>query len=266
METRITQRFDVLADRQEHGFVAYVCAGDPSLSATVDITLRLEDAGVDVIELGIPFSDPLADGEVNQQAAGRSLAAGTTVRGVLDCVSEIRRRSQIPIVLFTYLNPLNAYGFDAVAGHASAAGVDGMLVLDLPVEEGREMRDALGAHHMDTICLIAPTSTDERVKKTVEAGTGFIYCVSREGVTGMQAVTDASEALIHRARAHTRLPIALGFGVSTPEQARHAVTHADAVVVGSAIVQRYHESRHSAAGLSEVDEWVKTLVQAVKER
>lgn len=266
MKTRIAQRFADLAGRREKGFVAYLCAGDPSLGATVELVLRLEDAGADIIELGIPFSDPLADGKVNQQAAGRALEAGTTVRGVLDCTAEIRGRSQVPIIFFTYLNPLCAYGIEAIAGDAVEAGVDGMLVLDLPVEEGADIRDILAGHSLDRICLIAPTSTDERVRKTVGAGSGFIYCVSRAGVTGMQAETDASAELIGRARAHTQLPIALGFGVSTPEQARHAVSHADAVVVGSAIVQRYHESRDTAGGLAEADQWVKTLVQAVKER
>jgi tryptophan synthase alpha chain len=226
---------------------------------------RLEEAGADVIELGVPFSDPLADGKVNQQASARALAAGATVAGVLDAVAEIRQRSQVPVVLFTYLNPLYAYGYERLCRDAAKAGVDGILALDLPVEEGEELRRALAGHGLDNISLVAPTSTKDRVRATVSKGSGFVYCVSHAGVTGMQEKVDPSASLIRRVRAATDLPTALGFGVSTPAQARAAVAEADAVVVGSAIVKRFHEAPHTRPGRKAAAAWVATLVQAVKE-
>ena len=265
MDTRVRKCFAELKKAGRKGFVAYVCAGDPGLRETVEIVCRLEEAGADVVELGIPFSDPLADGKVNQQAAARALEAGATLSGVLDAVAELRTRSQMPIVLFTYLNPIFAYGYERVCRDAARAGVDGILALDLPVEEGAELRRALAAQGIDNICLVAPTSTQERVKATVAKGSGFVYCVSRAGVTGMQSHVDPSAALIRRVRAATNLPAALGFGVSTPAHAREAVAEADAVVVGSAIVQRFHAAPHTRAGRKEAAAWVATLVQAVKE-
>lgn len=263
MTTRIDRRFTALRNQGKKGFVAYLCAGDPSLDATVDIVLRLEDAGADVIELGIPFSDPLADGVVNQQAAARALAGGTTVSGVLDCVAALRRRSEVPVVLFTYANPLFAYGFEDVCRDAATAGVDGILLLDLPIEESEEFAPHLTRHRLNYICLVAPTSSQERIRKTARVGNGFIYCVSREGVTGAREDQTPSEELIRRVRAHTPLPVALGFGVSTPDQARAAARYADAVVVGSAIVQRFHEAPHTPDGRQAAADWVGTLIRSV---
>ena len=266
MNTRIDGCVAGLRERGEKGFVAYLCAGDPSLAATVDTALRLEEAGADIIELGVPFSDPLADGRVNQAASARALAAGTTVAGVLDAAARIRARSPVPVILFTYLNPILAYGLEDVAADAAAAGIDGCLCLDLPVEESADYAGALRRNGLDRIFLVAPTSPEARIRRVAEAGTGFVYCVSREGVTGMrQALSPEADRLLRRTRAVTRLPIVLGFGVSTPDQARSAVQHAEAVVVGSAIVDRFAREAKTAAGRRKAAAWVKTLVDAVKE-
>ena len=264
--TRIQNRFVSLRSNERKGFIAYICAGDPGLEETVEMVLCLEEAGADVVELGVPFSDPLADGVVNQQAAARALKAGATLEGVLSAVRKIRESSDIPLVLFSYLNPLYAFGYEQIAAAAESAGVDGILVLDLPVEESDDYLAALENRRLDNIYLVAPTSTDERIRRVCECGSGFIYCVSREGVTGIQdQLSPEADSLLHRTRKHTDLPIALGFGVSNPEQAQAAVLHADAVVVGSAIVQRFHEAPHDAEGRREAASWVGRLVQAVKE-
>lgn len=265
MNTRISRRFNELRASGKRGFVAYVCAGDPTLKATADSICQLEDVGVDVVELGVPFSDPLADGKVNQLAAQRALDAGATVAGVLEMVAQARERAEVPIILFTYLNPLFAYGYERLCRDAARAGVDGILPLDLPVEEGKDLRDALAGHGLDNIGLVAPTSTDERIRATVRHGSGFVYCVSRAGVTGVRAKVNPSADLIRRVRACTTLPTALGFGVSNPAQARAAVAEADAVVVGSAIVQRFFDAPHTRAGRKQAAAWVGTLVRAVKE-
>jgi tryptophan synthase alpha chain len=260
-KTRIDRRFEELRARGEKGFIAFITAGDPSLKDTADNVLRLEDAGVDIVELGIPFSDPLADGRVNQEAAARALASGTTVEGILDCVRRIRRRSQVPILFYSYLNLLIARGFRQTVQQAAEAGADGFLVLDLPVEESKAHVAALRAAHLNNIALVTPTSPDERIKRIVKSASGFVYCVSREGVTGMQKrLAPAASGLVRRTRRLTALPIALGFGISSPEQARAAAADADAVVVGSAIVDRFAKSSKSAAA-----RWVGGLVRAVKQ-
>lgn len=265
METRISKRFSELAAKKQKGFVAYICAGDPTLRETVDLVLSLEDAGADFVELGIPFSDPLADGPTNQAAAARALEAGATVDGVLACVADIRRASDIPLLFMTYLNPLHAYGLSRVTRAASDAGADGFLMLDLPSEESREFVGHLQQNHLDNICLVAPTSTEERIGKIVKHGSGFVYCVSREGVTGkMDGITTASTALVRRTRKHTALPVALGFGIATPAQARAAARDADAIIVGSAIVKAYHEAPSTRAGRKKVAAWVRSLIEAAR--
>src|SRR3954453_16584820 len=233
MANRIDQCFSALAARNEKAFIAYICAGDPSLSRTVDLALALEKAGVDILELGDPFSDPLADGVVNQLAAQRALAAGARVPGVLDCVRQIRRQSQIPIVLYTYLNPIFQFGFDRFHREADDAGVDGLLLLDLPPEEDQP---AVGPVH---IRLIAPTTPPDRIGEICARAAGFVYYVSREGVTGVQSSVALSLSdRVSEIRRSTKLPVAVGFGISTAEQAHEVAQVADAVVVGSAIVQR----------------------------
>jgi tryptophan synthase alpha chain len=261
MPNRIDQCFAGLRSRNERAFVAYICAGDPSLAATAELALALEKGGTDILELGLPFSDPLADGIVNQLAAQRALEAGTTVRGVLDCVREIRRQSEIPIVLYTYLNPIFQYGFNEFHRDAAAAGVDGLLILDLPPEEDPPSEGPLHVR------LIAPTTPEERVKQICKAASGFIYYVSREGVTGAQSgVASSLGERVGEIRRQTELPIAVGFGISNAEQARAVAQVADAVVVGSAIVKQIAE--HSTAGdlAAQIREFVTPLVAAVKGR
>jgi tryptophan synthase alpha chain len=223
-------------------FIAFVTAGDPSLERTVDIALELERGGVDVLELGVPFSDPLADGPVIQRASERALRGGTTLTGVLDCARRIRERSALPIVLFSYLNPLLRYGFERLARAARAAGVDGVLVTDLPPEEGDEWLAIARAADHDTIFLASPTSPDERLARIADASRGFVYAISRTGVTGeREALSSDAKPLLDRLRALTREPLALGFGISTADQVRAAAAVAEGVVVGSAIVRFVEE-------------------------
>src|SRR5438067_12180164 len=233
MHNRIDDCFARLRKEKRKGFIPYICAGDPTLKRTVDLAFALEKAGADVLELGLPFSDPLADGVVNQLAAQRSLAVGTTVRGVFDCVREIRHQSQIPIVLYTYLNPIFQFSADKFHGEAEEAGVDGLLILDLPPEEDVD----LGAGHLVHIRLIAPTTPADRIKTIAKNAKGFIYYVSREGVTGARdSISSSLPEKIEELRSFSNLPIAVGFGISNADQAHEVAKHADAVVVGSAIV------------------------------
>lgn len=266
MTNRIQERFIELRRQNSKGFIAYVTAGDPSLDATVEIVELLADSGADLIELGIPFSDPLADGRVNQEAAERALAAGATWTGVLQTVERIREKVDLPIIFFSYLNPLYAVGFETAMQSASSAGVDGMLLLDMPIEESTEFDLTMRAANLDKIPLITPTTPPERMSQILASASGFVYCVSRTGVTGEQAQVEASAgALIDETRRHTELPIALGFGISNPDQAAEAAHFADAVVVGSAIVKRFHTEEHNSAGRRKAARWVSNLVQAVKE-
>ena len=259
MQNRIDQCFQALRARNEKGFIAYICAGDPDLPRTIDLALALQEAGTDILELGIPFSDPLADGVVNQLAAQRALEAGVTVAGVLDCVRQIRRRSQMPIVLYTYLNPIFQFGLERFHREASEAGVDGLLILDLPPEEDR--LDEAPLH----IRLIAPTTPAERIQRICARAAGFIYYVSREGVTGAQSTVASSLGeRVAQIRQCTELPIAVGFGISTAEQAREVAQVADAIVVGSAIVQRIQEEGSAADMPERVRKFVEPLVAAMK--
>lgn len=260
MQNRIDQCFEALRARRQKAFIAYICAGDPSLLATVDLALALEKAGTDILELGIPFSDPLADGVVNQLAAQRALEAGATLPGVLDCIRQIRRRSQIPIVLYTYMNPIFQFGFDRFHREAREAGVDGLLILDLPPEEDQQSGAPLH------IRLIAPTTPPDRIEKICARAAGFIYYVSREGVTGVQSsVASSLRERVGQIRQCTKLPIAVGFGISTAEQAREVAHVADAIVVGSAIVQRIYEERAAPDMPERVGKFAEPLVEAVKD-
>jgi tryptophan synthase alpha chain len=223
-------------------FVAFLTAGDPSLERTASAALELEAAGVDVLELGVPFSDPLADGPVIQRSSERALGRGVTLARVLDVVREIRRTSQLPLVLFSYLNPLLQRGLGAVAAEAARAGVDGALVTDLPPEEAQAWIEAARAADLDTIFLASPTSPDERLRRVAAASRGFVYAISRTGVTGeRQALSEDARPLVARLRALSEVPVALGFGISTPEQVKQAAAAADAVVVGSALVRFLEE-------------------------
>ena len=259
MQNRIDQCFAALRSRNEKAFIAYICAGDPSLTATVELALALEKAGTDILELGLPFSDPLADGAVNQLAAQRALAAGATVSGVLDCVRSIRGRSEVPIVLYTYLNPVFQFGFERFHHEAAKVGVDGLLILDLPPEEDQPVNGPLH------IRLVAPTTPPERIEQICAQAAGFIYYVSREGVTGVQTtVASTVDDRVAEIRRHTNLPIAVGFGISTPEQARQVGKVADGVVVGSAIVQKISDYAAQSDLATRIREFVTPLATAVK--
>ena len=236
--SRIADTFASLRQRRQAGLVAYVTAGDPDLQRSADVLRAVDRGGADVIEVGVPFSDPLADGPVIQRAAERALRAGTTLSGVFDLVAGIRRDVRAPLVLFTYANPVVRLGFEAFADRAATAGVDGVLVLDLPLEEAGGLRTALGDRGLDTIFLLSPTTTPERIALAGQLGSGFLYVISRLGVTGTRdRLADGVADLVGRVRAHASLPVALGFGLSRPEHVAAAGRIADAAVVGSALVQ-----------------------------
>ena len=238
MPTRIQPLFERLKQERRAALIAYITAGDPNPDRTPAIVAALARGGVDLIELGVPFSEPIADGPVIQRGAERALRAGTNVPKVLEIARKIREHSQIPILLFTYLNPVLRYGLEKLAADAKAAGIDGCLLTDLSVEEAEGYMGAMRSAGLDTVFLAAPTSTDARLKLVAKYSTGFIYLVSRTGVTGERAaLSEALEPLIRRTRAATPLPLAAGFGISTPEQAAAAAKMADGVVVGSAIVR-----------------------------
>jgi tryptophan synthase alpha chain len=263
---RIDRAFARLRANHEKGFVAYISGGDPDPAHTVPLALALEAAGVDILELGVPFSDPLADGPVNQAAASRALAAGSTVSGLLNNVRELRTKSEMPIVLFTYLNPIYAFGFERFLNEAAASGVDGVLILDLPPDEialNPELRGRSDGLKM--IRLIAPNTPPERIKVIAAGAEGFIYYVTREGVTGEQQSLSASIAgQVEAIRAQSPLPVAVGFGISTPDHARAAAQSADAVVVGSAIVRQIGEIGAQADLPERIGQFVRPLVEAVK--
>jgi tryptophan synthase alpha chain len=262
---RITERFERLKQDNKKGFVVYIGAGDPTLSATRDLALAFDRIGVDVLELGVPFSDPLADGLVNQLAAQRGLESGTTPGKVLETVAEIRKQSQIPIVLYIYYNLLHRCGVEQFIAKAARAGVDGLLVLDLPPEESGDYETLMEQHGLATIYLVAPTTPEDRIGLIVNRGTGFIYYVSREGVTGMQATLAKNIGdMTARIRAHTQLPIAVGFGISNPEQARAVAQSAEAIVVGSAIVNQIAMHGKAPDMVAKVTDFTKELVDAVK--
>lgn len=262
---RIVERFNRLAQAREKGFIAYIGAGDPDLETTLALGLAFEKAGVDVLELGVPFSDPLADGLVNQLAAQRGLESGTTPPKVLQTVAAIRQKSQIPLVLYIYFNLMHRCGVEKFINDAARAGVDGLLVLDLPPEESETYEALMEKAGLCNIYLVAPTTPEARIELIVKRARGFVYYVSREGVTGMQQrVSDTIQSMVAIIRAHTDLPIAIGFGVSTPEQAAAVAEHAEAVVVGSAIVNQIAQQGKNPKTVERVAAFVGSLAKAVK--
>jgi tryptophan synthase alpha chain len=263
--TRISKRFAQLRESGELGIVAYITAGDPSLDATHRFVLALAEAGADVIELGVPFSDPLADGPTIQRASERALKAGTTLAGVLDLVRRIRQSSEVPLVLFGYYNPVLQMGLEKFAAAASSAGADGVLITDLTPEESADYRRILAAHNLDTIFLGAPTSTDERLATIAACSSGFLYLISRTGVTGAKDdLPDDLPALVRRARGVTRLPIAVGFGISLPGHVSILGGLADAAVVGSALVSEIERAKSIDAAASALAERVGSLKEAAR--
>jgi tryptophan synthase alpha chain len=262
---RIEERFVTLRNAGRKGLIVYIAAGDPDLARTRDLALAFDRVGVDILELGVPFSDPLADGLVNQLAAQRGLASGTTPAGVLETVSAIRRTSNIPIILYLYYNLVHRRGLERFIRDSAAAGVDGLLVLDLPHEEADEYETLMRACGLCNIYLVAPTTPDARMAAIVQRARGFVYYVSREGVTGMQTAVAANlDASLARIRSQTDLPIAVGFGISNPDQARTVAQVADAVVVGSAIVDQIARHGHEPDLVAQVMGPVRAMVEAVK--
>jgi tryptophan synthase alpha chain len=262
---RIVERFARLKREEKKGFIVYIGAGDPNLESTRQLGLAFDQASVDVLELGVPFSDPLADGLVNQLAAQRGLESGTTPKKVLETVAAIRKESQIPIVLYIYFNLIHKVGMERFIADAARAGVDGLLVLDLPPEESENYESLMHRAGLCNIYLVAPTTPDDRIELIVKRGAGFIYYISREGVTGMQqTVSQNIASMTAKIRAHTDLPIAVGFGISNPEQARTVAQHAEAIVVGSAVVNQIAQHGKDNEMVPRVGEFVKTLVSAIK--
>jgi len=263
--TRISKRFADLRARGELGIVAYITAGDPSFDATLKYVLALAEAGADVIELGVPFSDPLADGPTIQRASERALKAGATLAGILELVRRIRQSSQVPLVLFSYYNPILQMGLERFASAAASAGADGVLATDLTPEESEDYRRILAAHHLDTIFLGAPTSTDERLAKIAACSSGFLYLISRTGVTGAKdSLPDDLPALIRRTHGVTKLPIAVGFGISLPGHVSVLGGLADAAVVGSALVSEIEKAKSVDAAARALAERVRSFKEAAR--
>ena len=260
MSSRITDTFARMRAEHRTGLITYTTAGDPDLPRSAEILKALGRAGADILEVGVPFSDPLADGPVIQRATERALAAGGNLRSALALVEQVRADIAAPVVIFSYANPVLRMGVDAFARRAAAAGVDGVLALDLPIEEAGSFRETLAAAGLDLIFLLSPTTSDARVRKAAELGSGFLYGISRLGVTGARdRVASSAESLVRRVRAHTRLPIALGFGISRPEHVAEVGTYADAAVVGSALVSKIAEASASNELIDQVEDYVRWL-------
>jgi tryptophan synthase alpha chain len=262
---RIDSTFAALKTEGRTAFVAYITAGDPNLSRTVELVREFDQRGVDIVELGVPFSDPVADGPVNQEAAMRALDAGTTLGGILDAVRQIRKTSNIPIIFFTYLNTLLAYGLEKFADDAVAVGVDGALVLDMPPEEAEDYKRIMDERQLATVFLVSPITPPDRIETIVNQASGFVYYVSQMGVTGERERTagDLSER-IGEIRACTAVPVVIGFGISRPEHVADAAQHGDGVVVGSAIVRHIAEQGDSDALATVVGEYVETLTTPLR--
>jgi tryptophan synthase alpha chain len=242
------------------GLVTYTTVGDPDLRRSGEILQALDRAGADVLEVGVPFSDPLADGPVIQRATERALAAGGSLRATLDVIEKVRPKIAAPVVVFSYANPLLRMGLDVFARRAADIGVNGVLVLDLPIEEAGQCRETMAAAGVDTIFLLSPTTTEARIRKASELGSGFLYGISRLGVTGARARLSAdAKDMVDRIRARTTLPIAVGFGISTPEHVAEVCAYADAAVVGSALVSLIDEASATTRLVERVENYVEWL-------
>ncbi|MDH4227735.1 MAG: tryptophan synthase subunit alpha [Deltaproteobacteria bacterium] len=245
-------------------FVPFVTAGDPDINVTLKIVLALERAGADIIELGVPFSDPMADGPTIQASSERALKKGVTIDTVFSLVRSIRKKTSIPVVLFGYYNPVFSYGLSRFAERAKKAGADGVLIVDMPPEESKELRTELTKQKLDLIYLLTPTSDISRIKTVTKNATGFIYYVSVAGVTGARkSVASALAPAVRRVKKHTKLPVAVGFGISTPAQAREVSKVADGVVVGSAIINVIAKSKANVAD-KKVEGFARSLTRAMR--
>ncbi len=263
---RIVKKFSDLKANNEKAFIPFITAGDPSLDTTISLISILESAGADIIELGVPFSDPIADGPSIQRSSIRSLENGTSLSKVIDLVSKVRSTTQMPIVLMGYYNPIFKYGVENFVKNAVESGIDGVVIADLPPEEADDMISAARNYDLSTIFLIAPTSTPERIKLISSACTGYIYCVSSMGVTGVrEKISDTLSEMVRKIREHTEKPIAVGFGVSGPEQAKEVAQLADGVIVGSAIVniiEKYKDNYEQL--ILAIEKFAKNLASAIK--
>jgi tryptophan synthase alpha chain len=263
---RISRRFGKLSEAGEMGLVAYITAGDPSLEASEKIVLAAAEAGADVIELGVPFSDPVADGPTIQRASERALRSGTTLAGVIDLVRRLRLHTDVPLILFSYFNPILQMGIEKFAVAASAAGADGVLATDLTPEEAGQYRATIQGHGLDTIFLAAPTSTDERLARIAGCSSGFLYLISRTGVTGArEALPEELPLLARRVRRFTKLPLAVGFGISQPAHVSVLGGIADAAVVGSALVAEIEKAATADAAAASVAALIRALKTAARE-
>jgi len=260
MSNRIADTFAKLRADKRPGLVTYTTAGDPDLPRSAEILKALDRAGADVLEVGVPFSDPLADGPVIQRATERAIAAGGSLRASLAMIAKLRPQIEAPIVIFSYANPMLRLGLDAFARQAADAGVDGVLALDLPIEEAGGFRETLAGSGIDTIFLLSPTTTDARIKTAAALGRGFLYGISRLGVTGARAeVASGAKEMVRRIRAQTTMPIALGFGISSPEHVAEVCSYADAAVVGSALVSTIAEASAGPDLIGKVESYVQWL-------
>lgn len=260
MTTRLADTFSRLRAEKRPGLVTYTTAGDPDVPRSAEILRALDRAGADVLEVGVPFSDPLADGPVIQRATERAIAAGGNLRASLAMIAKVRPHISAPIVIFSYANPLLRLGLDVFARQAADAGVDGVLALDLPIEEAGSFRATLTTSGLDTIFLLSPTTTEARIQRAAELGSGFLYGISRLGVTGARAqVASGAEAMVRRIRAHTAMPIALGFGISRPEHVAEVCAYADAAVVGSALVSVIAEASAATDLIARVESYVQWM-------
>lgn len=259
MSSRIEKTFKKLIKQGKKAFIPYIMAGDPSLDATKEIVLLFEECGADIVELGVPFSDPLADGPTIQQAAERALQNGVTLRKVIALAEDLRQVTQIPLILMTYFNPVMKYGVENFVRDAAHAGVDGVIIPDLPPDEAGDLLSLANPASLNVIFLLAPTSTDERIKKVARASRGFIYYVSITGITGGALLLDSSlHASISKIKHFSNKPVAVGFGVSTPGEAAEVAQLADGVIVGSAIIKKYRESPDT------VKHYLASLRQAIQ--
>lgn len=265
---RLEEAFRRAGDDARAAFVAYITCGDPTLERTKQLVRAFGVSGVDVVEFGVPFSDPMADGTANQEAANRALAQGVTLRHVLRTAREVREEGiELPIVLFTYYNPVFAYGVERFAADAAEAGVDGVLLVDVPADEADECKGFLDRAALATIFLVAPTTDEARLASILRRTTGFVYYVSRTGVTGeRESLRDDIRAHVQTIRKHTRLPVAVGFGISTPDHVREVAEFADGVVVGSAIVRRIGAGGNTDEMVREVTAFVRSLTAALHTR
>jgi len=265
MSSRIDSTFERLQQEKKKAFIAYVCAGDPTMEQSLEVIKAIADAGADIIELGIPFSDPLADGIVNQMAADRALKAGASTAKVIDMIRDFRKTHETPIVLFTYLNPIYAYGFEKLQKDALEAGADGILLLDLPPDEALRNEELNNKSSLQQIRLIAPTTPPDRRKQLASSAEGFIYALSRTGVTGSHAaISESIGEQIAAIRPDATAPICVGFGINTPEQANDVASKADGIIVGSAIVRQIEKNQNSSELPEKIASFLKPLIISCK--